>query len=123
MALRHALYSVSALQTEAAENGVDAGGCVDDECEVVRPGAKEIPQNGARLIELPEIVVVEEHQRFALDPTSNAGLLVEHGLRSRTKRPVIEENDLRVEQPTIGKMVLRRHPDPGKHHTLRCGLE
>ena len=76
---------VSPLKPETAKNGVDAGGRVGNEHEVVGTSSQEPRQNPARLIELPEIVVIEEDQRLAFDLESDARLLVEHRLRSRAE--------------------------------------
>ena len=57
----------SRLQPEATKDRVDAGGRRHIECEIVCPCSKETRQNGARLIELSQVVVIEEEQRFAFD--------------------------------------------------------
>ena len=89
------------VEVERAEDGVDAGGGVGDEGEVVGRSAEEVGQHGAGGVEARLDLVREKTHRLALHLLAQRGLHRQDRARRRAEGTVIEERDGRVEEPVL----------------------
>ncbi len=90
---------VAALEVERAQHGIEAGGGIRHEGQVVRIGAHERSKLASRRVQGRLEVMGEEEDRLGLHPFAPRLLGGEHRARSGTVRAVVEEGDGRVQGP------------------------
>ena len=90
---------VAGAEAPRCQDRGDAGGGVGDEREAVRVRAQEGGDIAAGVIEMPLQLAVEEADRLALQAVAPGPLGLEDGLRTRPERPVVEEGDVRLQEP------------------------
>ena len=77
----------------------DAGGGVGDERQAVRVRAQEGGDIAAGVVEMTLQLAVEEAHRLALQAVTPGALGLEDRFRTRPERPVVEEGDVRFQEP------------------------
>ncbi len=90
---------VTGGEGEGTEHGVDAGGGVGDEDQVVGSGTEEPAQAGAGRVQQLLQVPLEEAHRVGLHAAPDTVLGGEDGLGRGAEGPVVEEVVVRIEDP------------------------
>ena len=96
-------HFVSGLQVERADDRVQRRARVRRECEILGSRADVGGELRPRPVEALRKAPLERHEldRLALELTLKPLVRLEHGLRARAERPVIEKDDRRVEEEQI----------------------
>ena len=100
-------HLVAGLEPQGADDGVQTGGGVRDEDEVVGARAEEDGQRGARPGRQLLETAGEELDRIALELPLQVLIAGEDGRRTGSEAAVVEERDPRVEQEIQGATVSR----------------
>ena len=115
---------VAGLELERAEDRVDAGRGVGHERDVVGVGVDQAGKRGARAIEMPFELSVQELDRVALHARAPFGLVLQHGPRARSERAMVEVRDRQARAASsagsrrslceyrwvCGRMTMRTNP-------------
>ena len=96
---------VAVREVERADDGVHRRRRVRAEREVVGIGADERADGRPRLVEEAFELVDEETHGLALHPTAPLVLGREHVLGTRAEGAVVQEGDVRVEDPMTPEVV------------------
>jgi hypothetical protein len=109
--VRRRQHLVPGLEPQRADDGVQAGGRVRDEDEIVRPRTHERGERRTRLGHPPRPLDLapepachlarEEVRRPRLERALEALVLLEDRDRTGAEAPVIQVRDLRVEQEAV----------------------
>jgi hypothetical protein len=118
---------VAGREPERAQDGVDPGGRVRHEDEILRIGAEEGRELRARLIEQASEIAHEELHRLSLDAIAPALLLGEDFSRAGAERAVVQKGERGIETPEAPAARRSRHtrnvthrPTPGRHPERRA---
>ncbi len=96
-------HLVAGPEAYRPRHGVERGGRVREEREVVRVGAHELAERGARRPHQPLATPAQEFDRLALQLALPGLIPLEHRPRARPERAVVEVDDVRPEQEEVSK--------------------
>ena len=111
---------VSSRQREGAQGGVDAGGGVRHQCQVVGIRADEAGQGGAGRGEQLGADAQEEAGRVGLELGAQLLLPVQHRQRCGAEGAVVELDDVRVQPPVSCQLRRLRQTVHVPHRPREC---
>ena len=115
-------HLIARLERERSGHHVDAGRRVGHKNQIVSRAAEIGGHRGARLVQQVLRAPSQELDRLPLQLALPAAVLGEHRLRRGPERPVVEEDDVGIEQELLAQRLRRRrahgHGQGQRHEIL-----
>ena len=101
-------HLITGLERERSGHDIDAGRRVGDKNEIVSRAIEIGGHRGTSLVQQVLRTPTEELDRLPLQLALPAAVLGEYWLRRGPERPVVEEDDVRIEQKLLAQHLRRR---------------
>ena len=111
---------IALLEDEGTKNSVDSSGRIFHQCQIIRVAFKHCCKSASGLLHESHRKILIKPNRFVLQQILPLLLFLTNGNRRGSKRAVVEEDTLFIEQPMFGKLtsLWERHSPWCTCHSL-----